>query len=121
MTDMLCTSTKPGVVVGSRIMLARACGSASGSVTAMQIANAEPSIPDENHLWPFSTHSSPSRRAVVLRSVGFEPGFSGSVIVKQLRTSPRTSGRRNFSFCSGVPCSMSTSMLPTSGAWQLKK
>ena len=32
---------------------------------------------------------------------GFEPANSGSVIVKQLRISPRTSGRRKRSFCSG--------------------
>ena len=113
-------SSKPGVSVGTMIMLARACGSASGFVTAMQIAKAEPSMPVVNHLWPRITQSPPSFFAVVPIHTGFEPANSGSVIVKQLRISPRTSGARNRSFCSSVPCSISISMLPTSGAWQLK-
>jgi hypothetical protein len=33
---------KPGVSVGTRIMLARLCGAASGSVTTMAIATAAP-------------------------------------------------------------------------------
>ena len=74
-------------------MLARRCGDATGSVTAMTIANAAPSADDVNHFWPFSTQSSPSRVAVVASIVGFEPGVSGSVIEKQLRISPSTSGR----------------------------
>jgi hypothetical protein len=76
-------------------------------------------MPLENHLWPRMTQSAPSLRAVVPIHTGLEPANSGSVMVKQLRASPRTRGARNFSFCSGVPCSMRISMLPTSGAWQL--
>jgi len=41
--------------------------------------------------------------AVVDIQVGFEPGFSGSVMAKQLRISPAARGRKNRSFCSLVP------------------
>jgi hypothetical protein len=102
-------------------MLARPCFSASGLVTAMQIAKAEPSSPVENHLWPRMTHSAPSFFAVVPIHTGLLPANSGSVMVKQLRISPRMRGMRYRSFCSGVPNSMRSSMLPTSGAWQLKR
>jgi hypothetical protein len=57
---------------------------------------------------------------VVDSHTGFEPAFSGSVIVKVLRMSPRTRGRRNLSFCSSVPYWWRSSMFPASGAWQLK-
>ena len=59
----------------------------------MTIPKAAPSAPDENHLWPSITHSSPSRTARVRSVVGSEPGTSGSVIEKNERTSPATSGR----------------------------
>ena len=78
----------------------RRCGSASGSVTAITIANPAPSAPDENHLCPSITHSSPSSTARVCSPVGSAPDTSGSVIEKNERVSPSTSGRRNCSFCS---------------------
>ena len=53
----------PGVSAGTRICDIRRCGSASGSVTAITIPNPAPSAPDENHLWPSITHSSPSSTA----------------------------------------------------------
>ena len=74
------------------ICVARACGGASGSVTAITIPKAAPSAPDENHLWPSITQSSPSRTARVGSVVGSEPGTSGSVIEKNERISPATSG-----------------------------
>jgi hypothetical protein len=92
MIGMLRTSSKPGVSVGTMIIDARACGVASGSVTAITIANAAPSAPVVNHLWPSMTQSSPSSVAVHDSSVGFEPAFSGSVIEKHERISPRASG-----------------------------
>src|SRR3954465_1467216 len=55
------------------ICVARSCRGASGSVTAMTIAKAAPSAPDENHLCPSITHSSPSCTARVCSSVGSEP------------------------------------------------
>ena len=62
------------------------------------MANAAPSAPLENHLCPSTTHSSPSRAALVRSSVGSDPATSGSVIEKNERTSPATSGRRKRSF-----------------------
>ena len=52
--------------------------------------------------------------------VGSEPAVSGSVIEKQERVSPSRSGCSQRSFCSSVPCSARISMLPVSGAAQLK-
>ena len=55
MTGMLRTRAKPGVSGGTMIWLARRCGAASGSVTAMTIAKAAPSADEVNHLWPSMT------------------------------------------------------------------
>jgi len=85
------------------IWLARRRGSASASVTAITIPKAEPSAPEENHFRPLITHSSPSSAAVVRRSVGSEPETSGSVIEKNERMSPATSGFNQRSFCSSLP------------------
>ena len=51
--------------------------------------------------------------------VASELATSGSVIAKAERISPSSSGRSQRSFCSSVPKSVSTSMLPVSGAEQL--
>ena len=99
------------------ICVARPCGGASGSVTAITIPKPAPSAPDENHLWPSITQSSPSRTARVRSVVGSEPGTSGSVMEKNDRSSPATSGRSQRSFCSGVPNRCRISPLPASGAW----
>ena len=48
------------------------------------------------------------------------PDTSGSVIEKNDRTSPATSGFSQRSCCSGVPNWWRISPLPASGAWQLK-
>ena len=110
---------KPGVSIGTRIMLARRNGPASGSVTTMTIAKSAPIAPDVYHLCPFMTHSSPSSSARVCSVVGSEPETSGSVIEKQLRVSPSSSGARKRSRCASVPCSARISMFPVSGAAQL--
>ena len=101
-------------------MLARLCGGASGSVTTIAIAKSAPTAPEVNHLWPLMTHSPSLSSAREWMLVGSEPDVSGSVIEKQLRWWPFSTGSRNFSFCSGVPCSCRISMLPVSGAEQLK-
>jgi hypothetical protein len=49
-----------------------------------------------------------------------DPGFSGSVIEKQLRITPSKSGCKNRSCCSAVPYLIKISIFPASGAWQLK-
>ena len=53
-------------------------------------------------LWPEITNSSPSRRAVVCISDGFEPTF-GSVSAKQPMASPDASFGSHFFFCSSEP------------------
>ncbi len=98
----------------------RRCGGASWSVTAITIPNIAPSAADENHLCPLITHSSPSSTAVVRSAVGSAPETSGSVIEKNERAVPSTSGLRKRSFCSSVPNMCRISPLPASGAWQLK-
>jgi hypothetical protein len=55
---------------------------------------------------------------VVRSSFGSEPATSGSVIEKQLRISPSTSGRSQRAFCSSVPKRQRISALPESGAWE---
>ncbi len=98
MMGMRRTWLKPGAFVGTRIMEARACGGASGSVTAMTMAKAAPSAAVVNHFRPSTTHSPSSSTAVVSSHVGLEPARSGSVIEKQLRIFPAARGRRNSSF-----------------------
>jgi len=58
---------------------------------------------DVNHLSPFTTHWSPSRRAVVLMARGSEPAESGSVIENPDSILPSVSGTSHFRFCSSVP------------------
>ncbi len=106
--------------MGTRIMLALVYGAASGSVTTIAIANSAPLAPEVNHLCPLITHSPSCSSARVWRVVGSDPETSGSVIEKQLRISPSSRRCRKFSFCSGVPWSARISMLPVSGAEQLK-
>ena len=86
----------------------------------MTIPNADPSAPVENHLWPSITHASPSLRARLSRVVGSAPETPGSVIPKNERTSPATSGASHCRRCASVPNSARISLLPASGAWQPK-
>jgi len=55
-----------------------------------------------NRFWPFSTHSFPSRRAVVARFPASLPA-SGSVIAQAPRRSPFASGTSQVSFCASEP------------------
>ncbi len=89
-------------------------------MTTIAIASSAPTAPEVNHLWPLITHSSPSRTARACSRVGSEPETSGSVIEKQERIRPSSSGSSQRSRCSSVPCSARISMLPVSGAAQLK-
>ena len=82
----------------------------------MTMANVAPMAPLVNHLWPLITQSSPSRAARVCRPVGSAPDTSGSVIEKQDRMSPFTSGFSHLPFCSSVPNCQRISALPESGA-----
>ena len=89
-------------------------------MTSITIASEAPTAPEVNHLWPLITHSSPSSSARACSVRGSEPATSGSVIEKQERISPSSSGRSQRCFCSSVPCSAMISVLPVSGAEQLK-
>ena len=55
MMEMLRTRVTPLVSIGTMICDARSCGLASGLVTAMTIANDEPSAALVNHLCPVIT------------------------------------------------------------------
>ncbi len=80
--------------MGTRNRLARECGGAAASVSAMTTAKAAPSAELANHLCPSSTYPEPSRRAVVDRSVGLDPACYGSVMAKHERMRPSTNRRR---------------------------
>ena len=97
MTTVGRAMTTPGVSAGTRIIVPRRWLSASGSLIAKTIPNVAPSAPLENHLPPSITQSSPSRTARVRRSVGSDPATSGSVIEKNERARPATSGSRKRS------------------------
>ena len=66
---------RPDVFMGTRKKLMPFCLAACGSVrasTKIQLA----SVPSVVHVfWPFSTHSSPSRTALVLSAARSEPAF----------------------------------------------
>src|SRR5215213_9145433 len=90
----------PGVLVGTRIIENERYGTASGSrfVLHMTIRKSLIDAFELNHLCPLMTHSSPSSTAWVVSSVGSAPA-PGSVIEKQLRISPASSGCIHFFFC----------------------
>ena len=55
------------------------------------------------HLRPLITYSSPSRTIELSTLVASEEATSGSVIAKEERISPASSGFNHCSFCAGVP------------------
>src|SRR5215831_10144822 len=73
-----------------------------------------------NHLRPFTTHSLPSRLIEVRMLVASDEATSGSVMAKAERIFPSSSGFSHCSFCPGEAARWSSSMLPVSGAEQLK-
>ena len=89
----------PGVSTGTMIIDEPWYGETSGSVTHMTMRKSATEAFELNHLWPLITYSSPSSTARVASSVGSAPA-PGSVIEKQLRSSPRSSGCIHRSFCS---------------------
>jgi hypothetical protein len=84
---------------------------------------AAPSAPVMNHFRPSITHLPPRRVAVVrIIPAGSEPEpGAGSVIEKAERTAPSMIGCSQRSFCASVPTFSSNTMLPSSGAAQLKQ
>ena len=86
----------------------------------MKILQSGWPAPDVHHLRPLITTSSPSTTAVASMLVASEEATSGSVIAKPERIRPSSKGSSHWSRCSWVPYFSSTSMLPVSGALQLK-
>ncbi len=76
--------------------------------------------PLDHHFLPLRTISSPSTMAVACMLVASDDATSGSVMQNTERISPASSGVSQRAFCSSVPYFQSTSMLPVSGALQLK-
>ena len=77
-------------------------------------------VPELHHFLPFRTTCSPSMRAVACMLVASEEATSGSVMQNAERISPARSGFSQRCFCAAEPYFTSTSMLPVSGALQLK-
>ena len=75
--------------------------------------------PDDHHLRPLITYSSPSRSIRVVMLAASEEATSGSVMQNADLIWPSSSGRSQRSRCAWVPNSASSSMLPVSGAAQL--
>ena len=86
----------------------------------MQILQRGSVAPVVYHLCPLMTYSPPSLTIDACTLVASLDATAGSVIAKHERISPSSSGVSQRACCSGVPYSMSVSMLPVSGALQLK-
>jgi hypothetical protein len=86
----------------------------------MRIAQSGFIAPDDHHLRPSITYSSPSRAIRVAMFAASDEATSGSVMQNAERTSPASSGSSHRSRCASVPNSASNSMLPVSGAAQFR-
>ena len=75
---------------------------AAGSVTAMTTATSAERPEVMKHFVPLRTYRSPCRTARVFWLAASEPAW-GSVRSMQAIASPLAIGRRNRSFCAGVP------------------
>ena len=112
----------PGASIGTSTMLWRACFGASGRLRPMNTSTLQSGwpMPVLHHLRPLSTTSSPSSIAVACMLVASLLATPGSVMQKAERMLPSSSGLSQRSCCCGLPYFTSTSMLPVSGALQLK-
>src|SRR5680860_173185 len=113
------TMFTPGASLGTMIWVMRPLASPppSGSSVRHMTMKKSARLPFEvNHLWPLMTHSSPSRRAVVLIDRGSEPAWSGSVMEKPDSNTPSMSGMSHLRFCSSVPYLTRIVWLPELGA-----
>src|SRR3546814_5542166 len=77
-------------------------------------------MPVDHHFLPLMTTSSPSRIAVACMLVASLDATSGSVMQNAERISPASRGLSQRCLCSSLPYFHNTSMLPVSGASQLK-
>src|ERR1019366_2801300 len=81
------TISTPGVPVGTRNIDIPLYGFTSGFVTAITMRNSAVRALDEKNFQPLMTHSSPSRSARVLKSVGSAPAW-GSVMEELEKRAP---------------------------------
>src|SRR5260370_38184431 len=95
----------PGVSIGTRIMDCCLCFGAVGSVLPMkmEILQRGSPAPEDHHLCPLMTYSSPWRTMLAAMLVASDDATPGSAIAKHERISPASSGLSHRSFCSGVP------------------
>ena len=119
-SQILVPKDTPGVSLGTRIIDCCRCRSAPGSVLPMTIRIWQRGsiAPDDHHLRPLITYSLPSRSILVAMLVASDEATSGSVMQNADRISPSSSGRSQRCCCSAEPNSVSSSMLPVSGAAQ---
>src|SRR5262249_21417449 len=98
-------SLTPGVSIGTRIIDCCLCLGAVVSVLPMKMAILQRGspAPEVHHLRPLSTYSSPSRLMLDSMFVASDEATAGSVIAKQERISPASSGFNQRSFCSALP------------------
>ena len=115
------TISQPGLSAGRRgTRELRACGgSASGSVLAMTIAKRAPLRAGDE---PLVAVDHPVVAVLHGARLDAASGRSRRPRARSSRstsaTRPSASGRRYFSFCSGVAKCSSVCMLPSSGAWR---
>src|SRR5271166_787337 len=92
----------PGRSRGIKIIDCCLCFGAVGSVLPMkiEILHLGSPPPDDHHLLPFTTYSSPSRTMLASMLVASDEATALSVIEKQERISPASKGFSQRSFCS---------------------
>ena len=120
-TGNMRTTSMPGESRGTKTCDCCWCSGASGFVLPITIAIEQRGspTPEDHHLRPLMTYSSPSRSMRVSILVASEDATAGSVIKKAERILPSSSGSIYSFLCRSLPYRSSTSILPVSGAEQL--
>src|SRR5271170_2407604 len=95
----------PGASMGTRIMDCCLCLGAVVSVLPMkmEILQRGSPAPEDHHLRPLMTYSSPCRTMLDSILVASEEATAGSVIEKQERISPAKSGTSHLSWLALLP------------------
>src|ERR1700721_4219433 len=115
------TILTPGVSIGTRIIDCCLGRGAEWSLLPIKIAILQRGspAPEDHHFRPLMIYASPSWMMLACILVASEEATSGSVMAKQDRISPASSGSSHCFFCSAVPYRARTSMLPGSGGEHL--
>jgi hypothetical protein len=95
----------PGVSIGTSTIDCCRWRTASGLLRPMKIITRQRGspAPEMYHLRPFNTYSPPSRAMLERMLVASDEATSGSVIAKQERICPASSGSSHRARCAGVP------------------